>query len=332
MHASFILDPHHTIMSLLWQDGTVTPHAQEGNPRPRIVRLTEDDALINRYNPSAGHAAVAHNLRAAVRRRPCGVNVGPNAGAADAEADFLAGVRALGPFADYIVVNVSNPTVAQDATHRGGSALTVMLRKLREEVKRLPSSGPHAGCSAHGSAHGSAPALILKVGPDLSAAQIEEVTREALTGRIDGLIVANASLKRPPSLRSPAAKGEVGGLTGAPLRENALALLETFYRALGGKVPLVGLGGIRTGRDAYSRIRAGASAVQLYTAFAYEGVALLPRIKRELAELLEADGFRCVADAVGADVSIPTNQGGIWRSGHYPLLERRWLPTQHGHN
>ena len=307
--------------------GTVTPLPQDGNPRPRIVRLEEDKAFINRYNPSAGHAAVARNLESASRRRPCGINIGPMAGAADAEADFVAGVRALGPLADYLVVNVSNPTVAHEkpassaARHEagsgsssggggsssgssgvsgggGGSGLSPLLRRLRSEVNRLSSAGPHATPSAP-------PALILKVGPHLGAEEVEAVVREARAGLVDGVMVANASLRRPSSLRFPAASAaaEAGGLTGPPLRDDATALLRQLYRGLKGtSVQLVGLGGVSTGADAYARIRSGASAVQLYTAFAYDGLSLLPEIKRELADLLEADGFGCVADAVGVDV------------------------------
>ena len=268
--------------------GTVTPLPQTGNQKPRITRLREDNALINRYNPSAGISEVAKALQGLARRRPFGVNVGPMAGTADAEANYVSGIRELGPLADYVCVNVSNPTVASDAVE--GTAIGQLLRRLRKEVDALPP-GPT----------GSVPPFVLKVGHDLSPVQREEVAREALAQRIDGLIVSNASLARPASLRSPTARAEAGGLSGAPLRDHALAALGDFYRLTEGKVPLIGSGGVRSGKDAYERIRAGASAVQVYTAFAYDGLGVLPRIKGELALLLEADGFSCVADAVGAD-------------------------------
>ena len=278
--------------------GTVTPLAQLGSARPRIFRLLEDQALINRYNPSAGVEAARANLvraRASTQHAlhgPIGVNVGAMKDASDPAVDMLTGVRLLGGHASYLTINLSNPTIAGTAAPSPSDAPTLrtLLRVLRGQVDALPPAPHRPG----------PPPLFVKLPADVDAARRAEVAEAVLAERIDGMIVANASLRRPATLRSAAA-AEAGGLSGAPLREGALELLADMYRRTGGKVPLIGVGGVSSGRDAYARIRAGASAVQLYTAFLNEGLPLLPRIKRELAALLEADGFRSVAEAVGAD-------------------------------
>ena len=197
----------------------------------------------------------------------------------------MAGVRALGGFADYLVVNVSSPNTPGLRALQRRDDLKQLLRAVRTAVDALPSPPPP---------------LLLKIAPDLSAAEKADIAAVALGERVDGLIVSNTTISRPPTLAA-AAKTEGGGLSGAPLRDLATETVRDMYALTRGKLTIVGAGGVGSGRDAYDKIRAGASAVQLYTALVYDGPPLVPRIKNELAALLKADGFASVADAVGAD-------------------------------
>jgi dihydroorotate dehydrogenase len=269
--------------------GSVTPRPQPGNLRPRLFRLPEDGAVINRLGfNSAGHAVAAANLagHAALRRGILGVNLGKNRDSADAEADYAAGVAALGSHADYLVINVSSPN-------------TPGLRALQEPaaLRRLID----AVTTARHQALPTRPSpLLLKIAPDLTAADRQDIAAVALAGGIDGLIVSNTTIARPAGLRGRHAR-ESGGLSGRPLFAPSTELLGDMYRLTGGRLPLVGVGGIASGSNAYAKIRAGASLVQLYTALIYEGPGLIGRLKRELAACLRADGFRSLAEAVGTD-------------------------------
>lgn len=262
--------------------GTLTPRPQAGNPRPRLFRLAEDRAVINRMGFNNGGLAAA---KARLRRRGAGlvgVNIGANKDSADRIADYATGVREMAPLADYLTVNISSPN-------------TPGLRALQDRgaLEELVA----AVVAARGA---SGPPLFLKVAPDLDPADIDDIAAVA-TGRLDALIVANTTVSRPP-LRSRHA-GEAGGLSGAPLKPLALARLGDFRSATGGAIPLIAAGGIASGADAYARIRAGASLVQLYTALVYEGPGLARRIAAELAALLRRDGFASVGQAVGCDAS-----------------------------
>jgi dihydroorotate dehydrogenase len=245
--------------------------------------------VINRLGfNSAGHAVAAANLagHAALRRGILGVNLGKNRDSADAEADYAAGVAALGPHADYLVINVSSPN-------------TPGLRALQEPaaLRRLID----AVTTARHQALPTRPSpLLLKIAPDLTAADRQDIAAVALAGGIDGLIVSNTTIARPAGLRGRHAR-ESGGLSGRPLFAPSTELLGDMYRLTGGRLPLVGVGGIASGSNAYAKIRAGASLVQLYTALIYEGPGLIGRLKRELAACLRADGFRSLAEAVGTD-------------------------------
>jgi len=267
--------------------GSVTPLPQEGNARPRVFRLEADRGVINRYGfNSAGHAACAAHLegRARLADRLVGVNLGKNKLSADAAADYVAGVRELGRHADYLVVNVSSPNTPGLRALQGKEELRQLLRAVRAAVDALPQPPPP---------------LVLKIAPDLTEAERADIASVALSERVDGLIVSNTTVSRE-GLQS-AARGEVGGLSGAPLFALSTRVLADMYKRTGGKLTLIGAGGVGSGKEAYAKIRAGASAVQLYTALAYEGPPLVARVKRELAELLEADGFESVEQAVGAD-------------------------------
>jgi dihydroorotate dehydrogenase len=266
--------------------GTVTPRPQHGNPRPRVFRLDEDGALINRLGfNSAGLDRVVARLE---KRRGhggiVGVNIGRNRDSADAAADYAEGVRRTAGLADYLVVNVSSPNTPglRDLQARG--ILEDLLRQLLTARSRT----------------GASPPLLVKIAPDLSPEERADIAAAAIAAGIDGIVVANTTVARPPGLRSRA-KGEAGGLSGRPLFAPSTALLGDMYRLTGGRLPLIGVGGVASAADAYAKIRAGASLVQLYTALVTAGPALLGQIKSGLADLLRRDGFASVSEAVGAD-------------------------------
>jgi dihydroorotate dehydrogenase len=259
--------------------GTLTPRPQAGNPTPRLFRLAEDRAVINRMGfNNAGQAAALRRL-AGRGAGLVGVNIGANKGSADRIGDYAEGVRAMAPVADYLTVNISSPNTPGLRALQDKAALDELLAAVME---------------ARG---GSGPPIFLKVAPDLSPADIEDVAAVTIARGVDALIVANTTVSRPP-LRSRHA-GEAGGLSGAPLVPLALERLRAFRSATGGAVPLIAAGGIASGADAYARILAGASLVQLYSALVYEGPGLARRIARELKALLLRDGYARLEEAVG---------------------------------
>ncbi len=286
--------------------GSVTPQPQPGNPKPRIFRLAEDRALINRLGfNSAGLARVEANLR---RRRAAapeggliGINLGRNKDSAEAGPDYLAGLRALGPLADYLVINVSSPNTPGLRALQGHDQLEALLAPLRAELDGMA---------------GRRPPLLLKIAPDLTAEDRADIAEVALAQGLDGLIVSNTTIERPAGLKSRF-RHEAGGLSGAPLFGPSTALLAEMYRLTGGRLPLVGVGGVASAAEAYAKIRAGASLVQLYTGLVYQGPGLPRRVLIELAELLRRDGFATVAEAVGAD-----------HPGQAPALDRRNSATE----
>lgn len=259
--------------------GTLTPRPQPGNPRPRLFRLTQDRAVINRmgFNNDGIDAALARVAKAK-RRGVLGINVGANKDSTDRIADYQAGVARAAPVADYVTINISSPNTPGLRDLQHGAALAELLAAADE-------------------ARGETP-LFLKVAPDLDAAAIDDIARAAIGHRIDALIVSNTTIGRP-ALRSPRAS-ETGGLSGAPLAPLARARLADFRRATGAMLPLISAGGIGDAEEAYARIRAGASLVQLYSALVYEGPGLPARIARGLATRLRRDGFETVAQAVGS--------------------------------
>ncbi len=260
--------------------GTLTPLPQAGNLKPRLFRLAEDDAVINRMGfNNAGQAAAHARLAARTRRGIVGVNIGANKEAADRVADYAKGAAAMADVADYLTVNVSSPNTPGLRALQDAGALDALLAGVIE---------------ARGA---GGPPVFLKVAPDLASADVDAIVRVSLDRRVDALIVANTTLARPP-LRSRHA-GEAGGLSGAPLRDLALARLRDFRGASGGAIPLIAAGGIASAEDAWARIRAGASLVQLYSALVYEGPGLARRIAQGLAEMLEREGYANAAEAVG---------------------------------
>lgn len=268
------------------ETGTVTPRPQSGNPKPRLFRLTEDRAVINRYGfNSAGVAVSAERLQ----RRGAGIvgaNIGKNKESEDAEADYVIGARELAPLSDYLVINVSSPN-------------TPGLRALQDRAQLSALIMATRGAALDACAGESKP-LLVKIAPDLTDEDKHDIAAAIDETNTDGLIVSNTTVTRPEGLLSRE-KDEAGGLSGAPLFPLTLALVGEMYRLTHGKVPIIGAGGIASGADAYAMIRAGASLVQIYSALVFHGPGLIPRIKTELAARLKADGFACLDDAVGAD-------------------------------
>ncbi len=266
--------------------GTTTPKPQAGNPRPRLFRLREDGAVINRMGfNNAGLERFASNI-AEPRRGVVGANIGANKESADRIADYVLGLERLWGLADYFTLNVSSPNTPGLRELQGREALGDMLGRIARSRTRLRADGA------------SRP-IFLKVAPDLKNGDVEDIVETAVRHGLDGLVVANTTLARPGGLRGRS-KTETGGLSGAPLMAPSTALLARFFDAAAGRLALIGVGGVASGANAYAKIRAGADAVQLYTALAYRGPSLVREIKRDLAACLRADGFKTVAEAVGA--------------------------------
>ena len=263
--------------------GTLTPLPQSGNPKPRLFRLKEDHAVINRMGFNNGGQESASPRIAAMSRegRVIGINIGANKDAINRVADYTAGVRRMAPLADYLTVNISSPNTPGLRALQGREALDELLSAVMEARgdQRKP--------------------IFLKVAPDLEPADIDDISRCVVDHHVDALIVSNTTVGRP-TLRSPLAH-ESGGLSGAPLTDLSHQKLRDFRSALGTSVPLIGAGGIATAEQAYARIRAGASLVQLYSAMVYEGPWLAARINRGLVALMRRDGFTNISQAVGID-------------------------------
>lgn len=264
--------------------GSVTPRPQAGNPKPRLFRLADDGAVINRMGfNNEGVPAVLKRLEARNRAAGIlGVNLGKNKDSADAAADYAIGARELGGHADYMVVNVSSPNTPGLRALQSAAELNAIVAAVRDA---LPQTG--------------GPAVLVKIAPDLEDNDKADIAAAVQAGGIDGLIISNTTITRPETLRD-SNKTETGGLSGKPLTSLALQTLKDMRRLLGSAIPLVGVGGISSGQDAYERICAGASLVQLYTALVYAGPPLVMEINRVLAERLKADGFTTISDAVGS--------------------------------
>ena len=264
--------------------GTVTPRPQAGNPRPRLFRLKDDRAVINRMGfNNAGMAAAAARLAARARRGIVGINIGANKDSADRVADYRAAFETLAPLADYVTVNVSSPNTPGLRGLQNRDELGRLLGTLTGERTRLSLKQP----------------ILLKIAPDLDGHALDDIAAVIGEAAIEGLIVSNTTIARPATLRSADTK-EQGGLSGAPLLEPSTHILREMRRRT--SITLIGVGGVSSGAEAYAKIRAGASLVQLYTALAYRGPGLVAHIKRELLACLARDGFGAVADAVGADI------------------------------
>jgi dihydroorotate dehydrogenase len=264
--------------------GTITPLPQAGNLKPRLFRLTEDAAVINRMGfNNEGQAAAIERLRYAVRdgsMGPVGINIGANKDSEDRIADYVTGVRNMELYADYLTVNISSPNTPGLRALQDKAALDdLLMRTMAARTAGTP--------------------VFLKVAPDLEPADIDDIVEVSINRGIAALIISNTTITRPP-LESRHS-GESGGLSGAPLRPLAHQRLIDFRKASGGKITLIGVGGIASAQDAYARIRAGASLVQIYSALVYQGPGLARTINKGLARLLKRDGFANIAEAVGVD-------------------------------
>ena len=263
--------------------GSITPLPQTGNPKPRLFRLVQDKAVINRMGFNNGGASVAADRLKARQSRGgvLGINVGANKDSTDRIDDYAQMTRIMAPLATYLAVNISSPNTPGLRALQDEGALEALLDAV------LDARGP------------SGPPIFLKVAPDLTTKDIDAITRIAMDKALGALIVSNTTISRP-SLQSHHV-GETGGLSGAPLKPLALQRIRDFRASTGGAIPLVGVGGITTAGDAWERIRAGASLVQLYSALVYEGPGLAKRITRSLAKLMARDGFSTIAEAVGTE-------------------------------
>lgn len=269
--------------------GTVTPHPQPGNPQPRLFRLDEDRAIINRMgfnNDGVDRFAVRlarlHRGKGFHPGVPVGANLGINKTGADPERDYPDLIRRVKHYVDYIVLNLSSPNTPGLRSLQGAERLAGLL-------------------SAVSAAHAERPPLLVKLAPDLAEEEIAPIVEAAVAGGAQGLIISNTTLARPATLRSRFA-GEAGGLSGRPLRERALTMLREVARLVDGRLVLIGCGGIEIGADIVDRVRAGADLVQVYTAFVYQGPALLTRLKREVLTILREQGVETISDLKGADL------------------------------
>jgi dihydroorotate dehydrogenase len=265
--------------------GTVTPLPQAGNPRPRLFRLTEDQAVINRMGfNNEGLEAFAGRLQRRRRNGIVGANLGANKDATDRIGDYVTGLTRLWGQADYFTVNISSPNTPGLRDLQSRDALEELTGRVAEARATLRATGNYP--------------ILLKVAPDVAEAEVGEIVEVTACAGFDGIIVSNTTITRPDTLRSDH-KGEAGGLSGAPLMALSTHMLRLFHQANAPGLVLIGAGGIASGADAYAKIRAGASAVQLYSAMVFGGPGLIPRIKRDLAQRLRADGFASVREAVG---------------------------------
>lgn len=279
--------------------GSVTPEPQLGNQKPRVFRLVEDQAVINSYGfNSYGADLVEANVRKLFNPNsavPLGINIGKNKMSADAAHDYRIGIQRFAPYCDYLVINISSPNTPGLRQLQSKEELPKLLLTLHET---------HNKTSALDSVN-ARPKLLLKISPDNSREELKQIAEICLDPKfgVDGLIVSNTTTKRPPTLKSPEA-GRPGGLSGVPLADINTECIGEMFKMTKGRITLIGCGGVDNGREAFRKIKAGASAVQLYTALVYQGFPVVGRIKRELVAELRRNGFSNVEDAVGADHKI----------------------------
>ena len=267
--------------------GSVTPQAQVGNPRPRLFRLPSDNAVINRLGfNNDGMKKVASRLEGRGRKGIVGVNLGKNKETKDAISDYQKGMLRMAPLADYLVINVSSPNTPGLRSLQRREPLQTLLEAVLQARREVAPKNP--------------PPLLLKIAPDLGEEDKSDIAQVSLATGIDGLIATNTTIERPQDLNDTKAQ-ERGGLSGKPLFNPSTRVLSEMYKLTSGKIPLIGVGGVASGADAYAKIKAGATLVQFYSAMVFYGPARVQMIKRELAELLVADGFSSISEAIGSD-------------------------------
>ncbi|UYV64313.1 DHODH [Cordylochernes scorpioides] len=273
--------------------GSVTPEPQPGNPEPRVFRLPSDGAVINRYGfNSLGHIAMFERFSTLGYQpnRLIGINLGKNKDSPSPIDDYVRGVTLFNNLGDYLVLNVSSPNTPGLRSLQEETSLVTLIDEVQMARDQFTLRKP----------------LVLKISPDITDSQKESIARIALEKKVDGLIVSNTTVTRPESLNDPDKK-ETGGLSGKPLEPISTKLISDMYILTQGKIPIIGVGGISTGEDAYRKIRSGASLVQIYTALIYEGFPVVSKIKRELEECLRKDNYTNISQAVGADHRTKTS-------------------------
>lgn len=272
--------------------GTVTPKPQHGNPKPRVFREPGSESVINRMGfPNGGLNRFKSNLQKFLEHKPrpagiVGLNIGMNKSQTEPAKDYKLLVQQLAPLADYLTINISSPNTPGLRDLQKREPLLDLLGQVMDERAKACKIDP--------------PPVLVKLAPDLDDTQQEELAQAVLDAAIDGLILTNTTLDRPAFLPKGFA-GQQGGLSGTPVKDKSTAIIRNFYRLTGGKLPIIGLGGISTGADAYEKIKAGASLVQIYTTLVFQGPDVVKRINSEILECLKRDGYNHISEAVGAD-------------------------------
>ena len=266
--------------------GTVTPLKQFGNPKPRIFRLEDDSALINRLGfNNDGIEIIKNRIKSEKKKGVLGINIGPNKNTKDQKNDFCLGLKNFFDIADYITVNISSPNTEglRDFHDRGKlEDLLLALNKIKSENKiNIP--------------------LLLKISPDIKDNQISEIAESAIKNDISGIILTNTTNSNKDKLISDFKKEE-GGLSGEPLQQISTNMIKKFYKQLNGKIPIIGVGGVNSGKSAYEKIIAGASLLQLYTGLVYKGPSIVKNIKKELIQILKVEGLNNIKDAIGKNL------------------------------
>ena len=272
--------------------GTTTPIAQTGNDQPRIFRLVEDQAIINRLGFNNLGANYFYDNLSKIHKNSSqiiGVNIGKNKDTIDASADYILLLEKFYDHADYITINISSPNTKNLRDLQSENLLNDFLQKISQCKNNLQKIS-----------HKNTP-ILLKIAPDLDLDQQRNIAKIVMDNAIDGIIISNTTIARNFNLKNSKSV-ESGGLSGKPLFEKSNEVLRNFYRLTDGKIPLIGVGGISSAQDAYTKIKNGASLVQIYSAFIYQGFALVEEIKKQLSENLEKDGFKNISEAIGCDV------------------------------
>ena len=272
--------------------GTTTPIAQTGNDQPRIFRLIEDQALINRLGFNNLGADYFYDNLSKINKNSSqiiGVNIGKNKDTIDASSDYILLLEKFYDHADYITINISSPNTKNLRDLQNESLLNDFLQKISQCKNNLQKIS-----------HKNTP-ILLKIAPDLELEQQKNIAKIVMDNAIDGIIISNTTIERNFNLKNPKS-AETGGLSGKPLFEKSNEVLRNFYRLTDGKIPLIGVGGISCAQDAYTKIKNGASLIQIYSAFIYQGFALVEEIKKQLSENLKKDGFKNISEAIGCNV------------------------------
>jgi len=265
--------------------GTITPKAQEGNSKPRVFRLIEDEAIINRLGfPNQGLVKIKSRIETKKAAGILGINIGPNKDSASRIDDYVECFKNFHNLCSYICINISSPNTENLRNFHEQDNLRKLLTEILNIKKNLSSRTP----------------VVIKISPDINDADIDMICKNILEFNLDGLVLTNTSVKLRENLVNKQ-KNETGGLSGSPIKDTSNLIIKKFFKTIKGKVPIIGVGGIDSGASAYEKIRAGASLLQLYTGLVYKGPFVVTAIKQELAELLRRDGFSSLQKAVGVD-------------------------------